>query len=78
MGLDFKTILSYAGAAATIAGKFGVPFAGLGGTVLTEANDLIGKTVSVSGKTREEIVAMVLAEDADNLAELKADQLKGE
>jgi len=78
MGLDFKTILSYASAAATVAGKFGVPFAGLGGTILSEANAVVDKVAQTTGQTREQVVAAVLAEDAENLAELTADQLKGE
>lgn len=76
--MDWSQILNFAGSAATVAGSYGVPFAGLGGTILKEANTLIDKISASTGKTREEIIAEVQAQDAENLAELTADQLKGE
>jgi len=75
---DFQKILELAGAAATAAGNAGVPFAGLAGTIATEIDALITRTANASGKTREEIIAQMQIDGAQNLIELAKDAAKGE
>ncbi|HXU40316.1 MAG TPA: hypothetical protein VN937_28420 [Blastocatellia bacterium] len=75
---DVQKALQIAGAVATQAGQFGVPVAGLVGTILTGVDGLVASIGARSGKTREQILADTQVEDAANLVELLKDQAAGE
>lgn len=78
MSIDFKKLLELAGSAASVAGTFGVPFAGLAGQIATAVDKLIVDTAVAAGVTREDIIAQTKIEGAQNLIELAKDAAKGE
>jgi hypothetical protein len=74
----FQTIISFASGLAKQAGNFGVPIAGLAGTILDGADTLLTEISNQSGKTREEIAAAVDAGSAQDIIDLMADKAKSE